>query len=534
MSSTSTASRRLVSGRVDPGVSDFGIPAPQAVPGARSGCAAAAAVPRARRRAGPWVRWLFLVHRYLGIAVGLVMALWCLSGFVMMYVQYPEMTGRDRLAALAPLGLEACCELPADALADLPSIERFRVEMLAGTPVLRVEAAFGAGGGMYDLRRGEAIETLDAGRLRQSAEAFQRQAGLPGPVRGEGELFNDQWTVYAAYHPHRPLHKFSADDPAGTEWYVSGTTGEVVQVTTAHQRFWNWMGAVVHWLYPTKLREHTAVWYQLVIWLTILGIFLTVIGLYIGLRQFRSRSSGRYSPYRGAALWHHYSGLIFGVLVLSWTASGLFSMNPWGLLEGEGAGPERGRLQGVGLKDDAVRDFVSRLDTSAHSTLPAGTVRLEGHAFDGALIVLAQDGLGGTQRLDARLQPAPLTPADWSVVPHRLLPGVPVASAGWLTSGDAYYYEHHEELDFPVYRVVFSNPDRTRYYLDADSASVLRKVDSERRWYRWVFHALHRGDFSALARSRPVWDIFMWLLLSGVAVSCVTGAWMGFRRLRRG
>ena len=49
----------------------------------------ARAVPRFSRftRATRWARRMtFLVHRWLGIAIALLMVLWTLSGFVMMYV----------------------------------------------------------------------------------------------------------------------------------------------------------------------------------------------------------------------------------------------------------------------------------------------------------------------------------------------------------------------------------------------------------------------------------------------------------------
>ena len=45
-------------------------------------------------------RLLLLVHRYLGIAFGVIVALWCLSGFVMMYVQYPDLNEGE----LSPTG----------------------------------------------------------------------------------------------------------------------------------------------------------------------------------------------------------------------------------------------------------------------------------------------------------------------------------------------------------------------------------------------------------------------------------------------
>src|SRR6187402_2312417 len=61
-------------------------------------------------RATRWARRMaFLVHRWLGIALALLMALWTLSGFVMMYVSYPATTAAERAAGLDPLDLSTCC-----------------------------------------------------------------------------------------------------------------------------------------------------------------------------------------------------------------------------------------------------------------------------------------------------------------------------------------------------------------------------------------------------------------------------------------
>ena len=95
------------------------------------------------------------------------------------------------------------------------------------------------------------------------------------------------------------------------------------------------------------LRQHTAVWLQVVIWLTIVSLFLTVIGAYVGIRQFRFRWRQRRSPYRGWGLWHHYAGLVFGLFTLTWLVSGLFSVNPWGALEGRSFANEAERLRVV-------------------------------------------------------------------------------------------------------------------------------------------------------------------------------------------
>jgi len=48
-------------------------------------------------------RLILLLHRYLGIAVGVLMVMWCLSGVVMMYHGYPVLREGDRLAHLEPI-----------------------------------------------------------------------------------------------------------------------------------------------------------------------------------------------------------------------------------------------------------------------------------------------------------------------------------------------------------------------------------------------------------------------------------------------
>lgn len=48
-------------------------------------------------------RFLYLLHRWAGIALCLVMALWFLSGMVMLYVGYPKLTPAEQLQGLPAL-----------------------------------------------------------------------------------------------------------------------------------------------------------------------------------------------------------------------------------------------------------------------------------------------------------------------------------------------------------------------------------------------------------------------------------------------
>ena len=36
------------------------------------------------------IKSLIVLHRYLGVVLGVIMTVWCLSGFVMMYQGYPS------------------------------------------------------------------------------------------------------------------------------------------------------------------------------------------------------------------------------------------------------------------------------------------------------------------------------------------------------------------------------------------------------------------------------------------------------------
>src|SRR5690606_40077172 len=48
-------------------------------------------------------RWLFLIHRWLGVLLCAFFAMSFISGVVMMYVGYPKLTPAERLEHLPPL-----------------------------------------------------------------------------------------------------------------------------------------------------------------------------------------------------------------------------------------------------------------------------------------------------------------------------------------------------------------------------------------------------------------------------------------------
>jgi hypothetical protein len=84
----------------------------------------------------------------------------------------------------------------------------------------------------------------------------------------------------------------------------------------------------------------------------------------------------------------------------------------------------------------------------------------------------------------------------------------------------------------PVYRVILNDEQRTRYYLDPANGALLQRADANGRWHRWLFGGLHRLDFTALMRTRPLWDVLVLVLMLGGLGISVTGCYLGVRRVR--
>lgn len=467
----------------------------------------------------PLSRAILVLHRYLGVLLGVLMTVWCLSGFVMMYQDYPAVSQEEQLAGLQPLDLSGPMVLDSLPFADEEAVDGFRIEMLGDRPLLRMGGR--GGGGNYDLATGEELAELSVEEVADVARLHAAGNGIApaGEIRPLLMQEMDQWTIQP-FRSAQPLYHVVFGDRAGSEAYISASSGTVIQDTNRKERVLSWLGAIPHWLYPTVLRQNGALWAEVVIWASAIGTFLTVTGLYVGIGRLTRRKGG-ISPYRGMWYWHHMLGLFFGILTMTWVFSGLLTMSPWGLLSGP---PNTLRQDITGTVTWA--ETRSMIENAAESGLPQGTVQLQPAVFGGQLHVLAQRPAADPVRLGADARPAPFSEAD----ARGALAGLPLASFGYMTGEDAYHYSYKDRKAQPVYRAILDDEQRTRIYIDAATGQVGPIVDDAGRQNRWLRIGLHRLDFIS---GRPLWDIVTILLLVGVTAVCATGAWMSIRRVRR-
>jgi uncharacterized iron-regulated membrane protein len=468
-----------------------------------------------------------VTHRYVGMLLGILMFVWCLSGIVMMYVPYPSLDAHARLKALPPLNLAGCCKLPDDFSGR--KVSGFDLTMVAEAPLLRVRVENERRPLLIDLRDGRQISAIGDVDALAVAARFGETQGYAGRAQLLRSVQYDQWTVEGGFRRFAPLRLYTWPDAKAPVLYVSGRDGEPVQLTERTQRFWNWLGSIPHWIYFLSLRENPQAWSQVVVYSSLAGCLLTLIGIFVGWVQWRRmRAHKRHSPYRGINFLHHVPGLIFGIFVLSWVASGLISMNPWGFLEEDDPYTEPGLLHGDPIQGAQVAALIHSLSGSQAA---ARSVSVQLALLNGEPKLLLTDAAGVRTRLDDQGNASPLTTRELQFVSDTLARKAPLSPAVLLSERDAYYFAHHRERPaFPVYRFISSDSDHIRYYIDPVTGELLRKVTPVTRGYRWLHEGMHRLDF---IESRPLWDVVMLVLMAGVTFVCATGAIMSITVVRK-
>jgi hypothetical protein len=472
-------------------------------------------------------RWLYIGHRWIGIGTCLLFAMWFISGLVMMYVAFPGLTDRERLAALPEIAWGQVALSP-DAALSAAGATRFprdlRLAMLAGEPVYRITGWNGQRQAI-SARDGHAI----TGITPQQALAVAAQHPASHAPQFEDTVDRDQWSVSARYDSWRPLYLIALGDDAGTALYVSSRSGEIVLDTTRPERVWNWLGSIPHWIYPTVLRTDGALWRSVVLWISGICMFVAMSGIWIGILRVRLKRrhvGGSISPYRGWMAWHHITGFFSGVFVLTWIFSGWMSLDPGRYFAGSRT--TEAALQRYAGHDPPTIAAAVPTPPDSHA-VEARFVWLDGQP---EILLAARDGR------QTMADPVTGGVAGLSLdrIGHAaagLVPDARVVHRKILTQYDAYWYAHHDDRELPVLRIVFDDAANTWFHISPVTGDIVGRSDNTRRGYRWVFNALHSLDFHVLIMHRPAWDIVVWLLsMAGIVVS-VSGVVIGWRYLKR-
>ena len=475
---------------------------------------------------------LIFFHRWLGIVMCLIFFLWFASGIVMIYVQYPQFTESEHLDNSVPLEFSRINLSPSEALglASVTDIPRnLRLVNVIGRPAYQFisqsrgyTTVFADDGTILrGLSEAQAMLTVEKSKFYDGHSVLQ-YAGL---------IDMDQWTISVS-RADRPLHQVSLGDANGTVLYISNQRGRIVQDTNRKERFWNWFGSTIHWIYPLQIRQHVGLWSKIVIYLSVAGLLSVLSGAIIGILKLRiiKPLSGKFrSPYVGVLKWHHLIGLFSMVIIFTFTFSGLMSMEPWGIFTTSTSSAQQvARYTGSSdVSWELLPDPRELQDRDGVKEIQWQSIL--GEPYMVAVRSLADSKVGFGDESELKSLAARITDA----IP-MLLPDSDLSELEIISTYDNYYYSRHNSFrPLPIYRAKFNDDEGTWYHIDSHTGEILNRVSKVNRVQRWIYSGLHNLDFSWLLSRPSLWySVLIALSMLGLFFS-TTGIIIAWRRLRK-
>ncbi len=213
--------------------------------------------------------WLRRIHKWVGLAIGLQFVLWAVSGAAMALLDMETVAGgprRDAAEATLPIGTTGWPRIAAQI--GTHRIEALRSGTLLDRPV--IEAATAQGTRLFDARTGARL-TIDAATARAIA-----QDNHPAGQRPLAPVLLTEASL--AVRDHRPpIWKVDFGDAAGTTYYVSATSGALLERRNDTWRWWDffWM------LHNMDYADRTSFNHPLIIAVGIAMTWLAVTGFWL-------------------------------------------------------------------------------------------------------------------------------------------------------------------------------------------------------------------------------------------------------------
>lgn len=476
---------------------------------------------------------LILLHRWLGIGVGFLFALWFASGAVLSLVPFPSLPTSSRIARSEPIDFERVTVPPADALTEISSlsVESLRLISVQGQPRYVLSLADGAVLSI-SAESGKLLGPVPANTARAVAESFN---GRPA-TEIVGPFDYDQWVVHDQYDGFRPFYRVALADGRGTRVYVSTRSGEVLQQTRRTEREWNYAGSVVHWFNVVALRRHKDLWRWVMLPLAGICGLLACAGLTLGVMHLvnarRMRRRGL-SPFRSWLRWHHTIGLFASMLLLSWIVSGCLMLDDGTVFPSD----QPTAMEIAGFRGMTLMQAAGHFPLATLRRLPRAR-EVEVTAVAGTPYLSVRNGAQTDSWVATRSPRGDLSVSH--TVPDFLLlaavrrawPSSRIAQIRDIPSDDAYQVLS-DPLPLTARRITLGDQGRTWIQVDSATGQILSVTDSRIRAKRWWVNGLHDFDFPLLDRSKPLrLLVLMSAVTAGFIFSC-TGLVVGMKRLAR-
>lgn len=212
--------------------------------------------------------WLRRIHKWVGIAIGVQFLLWGISGTAMALLDMERVAGGPKAVAPAPPLPLASPAWPVIADAIGAEVSALRTRPLLGRQLLEVTGPGGTA--LVDPVSGRPV-IIGAPLAAAIADAAHPAGASPASVSRLGAL------TLAVRDHQLPIWKVDFADRMSSSYYVSGTTGEILERRNDSWRWWDffWM------LHNMDYAKRTSFNHPLIIVAGITMAWLAVTGFWL-------------------------------------------------------------------------------------------------------------------------------------------------------------------------------------------------------------------------------------------------------------
>ncbi len=476
------------------------------------------------------IRSIFSLHRIFGTIIALFFFMWFVSGLVLLYHPYPQLSAQQAYGMLETLP------------DSLPEIQKYLNNGSSDVRNLRVRQfqdqtliSFSTQDSNY-IFCADPLQEVKPIRFTTVEHIAKRW--FKAPIKRVDTLRKrTQWILYSRYEKALPIYRFYFDDSLKHELFISGLTGAPQQLTDAPSRTWAWLGAIPHKFYLPFIRRDVSVWTASITIGGILCVIAAITGLYLGIyilsKRYKKLKTWS-TPYRKRWYrWHYATGLIFGIFLVAWGISGMMSMQrvPKWLV------PIKGEYtfnpsQMWGKKPLPLSAY--RLDYRQLKKTYPELKEVTWIHFRNIPVYRVIEG-DREHLIDASSATIKtlLIPEETISAGIRQIHGQhAVFQLSMMENYDNYYLSRDHSLPLPVYKIEVKNADHSLYYISPETGYV-RYLNKNKMVRKWLFNGIHYLNIQWLIEKPVLWTIAIWFLCLGGAIVSLTGIVLGVRYLKR-
>ncbi len=456
------------------------------------------------------------IHRWLGIVLSVVFVLWFVSGIVMVFEHFPKVNKDFQFEKAEVLNHHDVIQNVPEAILDNAS--ELSLVKIVKRPYYHVIDTMGK---TYFLDASN-LEKVD---LFEAADLDTLVKNIYGVAYREKIIINDfdQWIPWSRYSSYFPIHKYYLDDSKHTVVYMSQKTASVVQETTRYSRWMARIGAIPHWFYYKSLRLKKDLWVDFVVWLALFTSIAALSGIIVGFIKQKRKKHRKgifgFSPYKKQWMrWHHITGYIFGIFVLTFSFSGLMSLYDvpqWVI-------PVHKVQDYSEISSDAPADYTA-FDLSVDELLKSDTndssIKKIVWKQIGTVPYYAaySDGLHNPLWIQATSDTIAYTTFSQDDFLASFANRFPDVGYDFelLSEGDNYMSPTRVE-NKRIVKLKLADANATWLYFDLDKYSLISESNKNTRLRRWLYNGLHSFDLKYLKEHE-------WLRMTLLIILCVFG-----------